>query len=72
MELCYPDNSWLLNYFQVVRESLEKENPIQTLHVAETYTVVSTTNRLYVWGLNEEYCTLDKPVVIKPHGQNRI
>jgi hypothetical protein len=52
LELCYPQDSWLLNYSSVVRETLEKENPIQGLIVGETFTVAASTHRLYLWGMN--------------------
>jgi hypothetical protein len=52
MEHCYPDNSWLLNYFQVVKEGFERDSPIQNLEIGETFSVAATTNRLYLWGMN--------------------
>lgn len=70
LEDTYPDNSWLLNYFQVVKESFDKDNPIQSLEVGETFTIAATTNKLYIWGMNTNFNSLDRLVAIK--SQNRI
>ena len=72
MELCYPGNGWLLNYFQVVKESLERDNPIQGLQVGETFSVAATTNRLYVWGMNHELGSDQNMVMVKPPANSRI
>jgi hypothetical protein len=72
IEHCYPENSWLLNYFQIVKEGFEKDCPIQNLEVGESFTVVATTNRVYLWGLNIEFNTLEKPILIKPQKESRV
>lgn len=76
MEHCYPDNAWLLNYFQVVKEGFEKDCPIQGLEMADTYTVATTTNRLYLWGIthpqNGSSNSLHKAILIKPHKDSRV
>ena len=40
--------------------------------MAETFTVAATTNRLYLWGMNTEFNTLEKAVLIKPHKESRV
>lgn len=72
MELCYPNNSWLLNYFNVVKETLEKDNPLQSLVVGETFTVAASTNRLYLWGMNKEYKTYENSIMLKPQPNTRL
>lgn len=67
IEHCYPDNSWLLNYFQVVKEGFEKDCPLQGVEIGESFTVAATTNRIYLWGMNSEFNTLERAILIKPH-----
>ena len=55
-----------------MKESFEKDNPIQSIDVGETFTVASTTNKLYLWGMNDEFDTLEKTILIKPQKENRI
>jgi len=31
LDICYPYNSWPLNYFRVLKDGFVKDNPIQTL-----------------------------------------
>ena len=69
LEICYPYNSWPLNYFRVIKDGLAKDNPVQTLEVSETYTVVTSTNKIYVWGMNKEFGTLENYGQIKPKNQ---
>ena len=61
-----------MNYFQVVKETLEKDHPIQGLEVGETFSVACNTNKLYVWGMNEEYGTYENTAVVKPSGLTRM
>ena len=72
MELCYPDSSWLTNYFQVVKDTLEKDNPIQSLAVGETFTAAASTNRVYLWGMNREFGSYENTVLVKPVGKERL
>jgi hypothetical protein len=62
----------LLNYFQVVKEGFEKDCPLQGVEVSETFTVATTTNRVYVWGMNSEVDTLEKMVAVRSNGQARV
>lgn len=72
MDYIYPDNSWLLNYYLICKESFIKDTPIQSVNVSETYTVAATTKKLYVWGMNEKYDTLDNMIAIKNKNIDRF
>lgn len=41
-----------MNYFQIMKDAFERDNPVQSLQLGETFTVAATTNRVYLWGLN--------------------
>ncbi len=52
LDICYPFNSWPLNYFRVHKECFNKDNPIQTIEVGDSFTVAVSTSKVYVWGMN--------------------
>jgi hypothetical protein len=45
---------------------------LQGVEVTETFTVATTTNRIYVWGMNSEVDTLEKMVAVKQNAQTRV
>jgi len=69
LDICYPYNSWPLNYFRVIKDGFVKDNPIQSVEVGETFTVATSTNKIYVWGMNSQFNTLDNHVQLKPKNQ---
>ena len=46
----YPKRSWIDNYVSLFEQCWQKGNPIQMLNVSDTQTIVSTLNKVYVWG----------------------
>jgi hypothetical protein len=56
----------------VVKDGFEKDCPLQGVEVTETFTVASTTNRIYVWGMNSEVDSLEKMVAVKQNAQTRV
>lgn len=65
LDIMYPDNSWIVNYYQLMRESFEHDTPLQALEVGESCTVAASTSKMYVWGLNQEFKTLDNYAQVK-------
>ena len=48
-----------------MRDSFEHDIPLQQLEIGESCTYAANTSKLYVWGLNNEYKSLENSVQIK-------
>lgn len=60
MDLVYTRDSWIKNYLKIFYDGLDKNDPLQFISIGETFTVAANTNKLYLWGMHDNYKHVDQ------------